>query len=86
MAAVTDMDAHGIGELVCSLLTAERHDSQIALIAPSACVRQLLALTRLDTVFAVYDSSAETLLSLRPTAVAVALSRNSVEQHVTRQP
>lgn len=82
MAAVTDMDAHGIGELVCSLLTVERHDSRIAIIAPSACVRQLLALTRLDTIFTIYDSEAEALLRIRPTAVAVALSRSSV---VTRQ-
>ena len=78
MAAVTDMDAHGIGELVCSLLTVQRHDSQMALIAPSACVRQLLAVTRLNTIFAIYDSEAEALLRIRPTAVAVALSRNSV--------
>jgi anti-anti-sigma regulatory factor len=85
MAAVTDMDAHGIGELVCSLLTVERHDSQMALIAPSACVRQLLADTRLNTIFAIYDSEAEALLRIRPTAVAVALSRNGVEQHLPRQ-
>jgi anti-sigma B factor antagonist len=73
MAAVTDMDAHGIGELVCSLLTVERHDSKIALIAPSACVRQLLAVTRLNTIFAIYDSEAEALVRIRPMAVAVAL-------------
>ena len=47
MAVVTDMDAHGIGELVCSLVTVERHNSQMALIAPSARVRRLLAVTRL---------------------------------------
>ena len=87
MAAVTDMDAHGIGELVCSLVTVERHDSQMALIAPPACVRQLLAVTRLNTIFAIYDSEADALLRIRPTAVAVALSRNSVEQHVSsKQP
>ena len=35
MAAVTDMDAHGIGELAASLLTVTRHEGQTALIAPS---------------------------------------------------
>ena len=71
---------------MCSLLTVERHDSEMALIAPSACVRQLLAVTRLDTIFAIYDSEAEVLVRIRPTVVAAALSRNSVEQHVARQP
>ena len=85
MAAVTEMDAHGIGELVCSFLTVERHDSRIALIAPSPWVRRLLAVTRLDTVFTIYDSEAEALLGIRPVAATVALSRNAVEQqHVVR--
>ena len=86
MAAVTDMDAHGVGELVCSMLAVERGGGRMALVAPSACVRQLLALTRLDTVLAVYDAEAEALARMGHTDVAAAPSENSLDQHVARQP
>lgn len=86
LAAVTDMDAHGIGELVSSLTTVERHGGRMALIAPSPCVRQLLAITRLDTVFTIYDSEREALVRMCPTAVAATLSRKSVEHQVALQP
>ena len=38
----------------------------MALIAPSDRIRQLLAITRLDTVFAIYDSEPEALDRYRP--------------------
>jgi anti-sigma B factor antagonist len=64
--AVTDIDAHGLGALVSSLTTLERHGGQLALIAPSDRIRRLLAITRLDTVFAIYDSEPEALVRYRP--------------------
>lgn len=67
MTAVTDIDAHGLGALVSSLTTLERHDGQMALIAPSDRIRRLLAITRLDTVFDIYDSEPEALVGCRPT-------------------
>jgi anti-sigma B factor antagonist len=66
MTAVTDIDAHGLGALVYSLTTLERHGGQMALIAPSDRIRHLLAITRLDTVFAIYDSEPEALERYRP--------------------
>jgi anti-sigma B factor antagonist len=86
MALVTDMDAHGIGELVWSLVTIERHGGQMALIAPSAWVRQLLAVTRLDTVFAIYDSEVEARRQIRQRVGTVPSSRNGVERHAAPQP
>ena len=68
MTAVTDIDAHGLGALVSSLTTLERHGGQMALVAPSDRIRRLLAITRLDTVFAIYDSEPEALVRCRPTA------------------
>ena len=68
MTAVTDIDAHGLGALVSSLTTLERHGGQMALVAPSDRIRRLLAITRLDTVFAIYDSEPEALVKCRPTA------------------
>ncbi|MGH9255273.1 MAG: STAS domain-containing protein [Vicinamibacterales bacterium] len=59
MAGVTDMDAHGIGALVSSLTTLERQGGRMALIAPSSHVRRLLAMTRLDSVFSIYESEPE---------------------------
>ena len=56
LAHVTDIDAHGLGELAWGVTTLRRAGGQMALIAPSLWVHRLLALTRLDTVLAVYDS------------------------------
>jgi anti-sigma B factor antagonist len=66
MAAVTDIDAHGLGALVSSLTTVERLGGRMALIAPPDRIRRLLAITRLDTVFAIYDSEPEALARCRP--------------------
>lgn len=66
LTAVTDIDAHGLGALVSSLTTLERHGGQMALVAPSDRIRRLLAITRLDTVFAIYDSEPEALVRCRP--------------------
>jgi anti-sigma B factor antagonist len=66
MTAVTDIDAHGLGALVSGLTTLERHGGQMALVAPSDRIRRLLAITRLGTVFAIYDSEAEALVRCRP--------------------
>ena len=85
MAAITDMDARGIGELVSTLTNVERHGGQMALIAPSTFVRHLLALTRLDTVLAIYDTEFEALAKLCPTVVAAAMSRTRFEPHVAPQ-
>jgi anti-anti-sigma factor len=56
LARVTDIDAHGLGELAWGATTLRRSGGQMGLIAPSLWVHRLLALTRLDTVLAVYDS------------------------------
>lgn len=69
LARLTDLDAHGIGEFVWCLTTLRRYGGHMALIAPSPRVRRMLAVTRLDTVFAVYDSDLEALMRTRPIAV-----------------
>ena len=53
---VTDIDAHGLGELAWGVTMLRRSGGQMALIAPSLWVHRLLALTRLDTILAIYDS------------------------------
>ena len=56
LARVTDIDAHGLGELAWGVTMLRRSGGQLALIAPSLWVRRLLALTRLDTTLVIYDS------------------------------
>jgi len=63
LARLTDIDAHGLGELAWSSTTLRRSGGQMALIAPGGWVRRLIALTRLDTVMAVYDSESEAIAS-----------------------
>ena len=61
LARVVDIDAHGLGELAWGVTTLRRSGGQMALIAPSLSVRRLLALTRLDTVLAIYDSECDAI-------------------------
>jgi anti-sigma B factor antagonist len=86
MAGVTDMDAHGIGELVSSLTTVERHAGRMALVAPSARVRRLLTLTRVDTVVTIYDSETDALEWICPAVPAVPMWREQVDCHLAIQP
>ena len=62
---LTDIDAHGLGELAWSCATLRRSGGQMALIAPRRWARRLLALTRLDTVLPIYESEHEALISAR---------------------
>lgn len=58
---VTDIDAQGLGELAWGVTMVQRSGGRIALIAPRRWVRQLLALTRLDTFLAIYDSERDAI-------------------------
>ena len=62
---LTDIDAHGLGELAWSCATLRSSGGQMALIAPRLEARRLLALTRLDTVLPIYESENEALTSAR---------------------
>jgi anti-anti-sigma factor len=61
LARVTDIDAHGLGELASVVAMLRRSGGHIALIAPCRWVRRVLALTRLDTMMAIYDSEFDAL-------------------------
>lgn len=61
LARVTDIDAHGLGELAWGVTTLRRSGGQMALVAPGLWVRRLLALTRLDTMLAIYDSERDAI-------------------------
>jgi anti-anti-sigma factor len=63
LARVTDIDAYGLGELAWAVTTLRRLGGQLAVIAPCLRVRRLLALTRLDTILAIYDSERDAIAS-----------------------
>jgi anti-anti-sigma factor len=86
MAGVTDMDAHGIGELVATLTMLERRGGRMALIAPPAHVRLLLSITHLDSVFTICNSSLEALVRLAPMRIAAALLRKTYNCQLRLQP
>ncbi|MFC9327510.1 anti-sigma factor antagonist [Kitasatospora sp. NPDC057015] len=64
MADVTAVDSSGIGELVGGYTTANNRGAKLALLAPPPKVRDILVITRLITVFDVYEDEAEALASL----------------------
>jgi anti-anti-sigma factor len=65
LARVTDIDAHGLGELAWGVAMLRQSGGHMALIAPGRWVRRLLALTRLDTIVAVYESELDALARVR---------------------
>jgi anti-sigma B factor antagonist len=64
LSRLTDIDAHGLGELAWSTGTLWRCGGQLSLIAPHFRVRRLLALTRIETLLPIYDSESEALMSV----------------------
>jgi anti-anti-sigma factor len=78
LSRLTDIDAHGLGELAWGVTMLRRTGGQMALIAPCLWVRRLLALTRLDSILAVYDSELDAvtsaLLEIMPQASGAVLA------------
>jgi anti-anti-sigma factor len=61
LARLTDIDAHGLGELAWGVAVLRRSGGRMALVAPHRWIRGLLALTRLDTIVAIYDSESDAI-------------------------
>jgi anti-sigma B factor antagonist len=61
---LTSIDARGLGELVLILQRLRRSGGRLVLVAPTPCVRKLLSVTRLDTVFELCSSEPEGIASL----------------------
>ena len=59
LSAVTQLDAHGLGELVLAGNAAGDRGAQLILVAPPPRVRRMLSVTRLDTVFPVWNTEAD---------------------------
>jgi len=56
LADVNYIDSPGVGELVSTYTTVAKHGGQLKLLSLTKKIREVLAITRLLTVFQVYDS------------------------------
>ena len=65
LAAVGYVDSSGIGELVSSFTTINREGGQLKLLNLTQKIQDLLAITKLLTVFDVYDDEAQALNSFK---------------------
>ncbi len=57
------VDTTGLCNILEAYITTTRQEGSLKLLSPTAHVRQLLAVTRLLTVFDVYDSEADAIAS-----------------------
>jgi len=65
LAGVSYIDSSGIGELVSSYTAINKEDGQLKLLNLTQKIKDLLTITKLLTVFDVYDSEAEALNSFK---------------------
>lgn len=63
LAGVTFIDSCGLGELVASQVSVEKKGGEIKLIGVTDTLRELLELTRLLSVFDVYENEADAIQS-----------------------
>jgi anti-anti-sigma factor len=60
---LTYIDSYGLGELVACLTTVKKSGGSLKLTKPTEFVRDVLRTTRMDSLFASYDSDEEALAS-----------------------
>jgi anti-sigma B factor antagonist len=65
LAGVSYVDSSGIGELVSSYTTINREGGQLKLLKLTQKIKDLLTITKLLTVFDVYDDESEALNSFK---------------------
>lgn len=65
LAGVKYIDSSGIGELIANYTTVNRGSGQLKLLNLTEKVQDLLVITKLLTVFDVYDSEADALSSFK---------------------
>ena len=65
LADVDYIDSSGLGELVTSFTTVRNHDGQLKLLNLTRRVQDLLQITKLLTVFEVFNNETEALKTLK---------------------
>jgi len=65
LAGVTHIDSSGLGELISSHITVFNKGGEIKLVHLTETLRELMTVTKLLTIFDVYENEADALLSFR---------------------
>ncbi|HEY0545760.1 MAG TPA: STAS domain-containing protein [Pyrinomonadaceae bacterium] len=65
MAHVAYIDSSGLGELIASYLTLQKKGGEIKLLRLTQRVRELMSITKLLTVFDVYEDESAALISFK---------------------
>lgn len=65
LSGVTHIDSSGLGELISSHVTVFNKGGEIKLVQLTETLRELMSVTKLLTVFDVYENEAEALLSFQ---------------------
>ena len=68
LARVTSIDSCGLGELISSYVSLNRDGGQVKLLHLTQRVRELMTITKLLTVFDVYEKESEALESFKTPA------------------
>ena len=68
LAGIAYVDSSGLGELISSHITLSDNDGQLKLLHLTQRVRELMKITKLLTVFNIYESRSEALDSFNYTA------------------
>ena len=63
LANVVYIDSSGVGELVHTYTTVAEHGGELKLLSLTKKIREVLAITKLLTIFQVYDSEPATVAS-----------------------
>src|ERR671915_1928257 len=63
--SINYMDSTGLGELIGYLQKFEDRERKMALLKPNHRIQALLKITKLDTVFKIFDDRADALAYLR---------------------
>ena len=75
LAGVTHIDSSGLGELISSHITVFNKGGEIKLVHLTETLRELMTVTKLLTIFDVYENEADALLSFRSHVLRVKESK-----------
>jgi anti-sigma B factor antagonist len=75
LAGVTHIDSSGLGELISSHISVFNKGGEIKLVQLTETLRELMTLTKLLTVFDVYENEADALLSFKEHVLRVKESK-----------
>jgi anti-sigma B factor antagonist len=66
LARISYIDSSGLGELVAALTSLQKADAEMKLLHLTRRVNELMMITKLLTIFDVYENEAEALKSFQP--------------------